>query len=144
MEWYRHGRRVSPILNRESKKLILPLGRHVSVGKLEMIPWNKEEVDNTNESSAKRLDKGGWKLVHPSEVREITTRMETPQGYESYILTTRIAYEGPWEIWTVTSKDDPVRIWFYFDNWSIGPLVDEEHQTLGFSPVGNFGASATT
>jgi len=129
VEFFRHGRSVSPILLRDQGRLLLPLGKPISVGSLSL---DTSDGFSKRQSSNERVADRGWKIVPPGRPLETVISSDWPQGEKAYYVTTHVTYEGA-ELWIVQAPDNrPLQAWFYQDNRNVLPIVDEDLLSLAF------------
>jgi hypothetical protein len=87
----------------------------------------------------KNAAEGRWTVLSPSEPQENITIIEYPQGYNYYIVTSKLTFQDKHEVWMVypVGKDKegnsmPVKLWFYIDDWNIAPVAHQQSYTLSF------------
>ena len=129
LDFHRHGRQVSPIMNKETAKLILPISRPVTVGKVALNTRNIETIDDI---STDRITEGRWTVLSPGMPLQTVVISEWPQGSKGYYTTTQVKYEEG-ELWMVQPPGTrPVQMWFYLDDWNVVPSINERLLCLAF------------
>jgi len=132
--FYRHGRRVSPTIDRETRKIILPLGAPIAVSAAVV---NTLRMETPEDITPERIAEGRWTIISPSHPQQAIMKMDWPQGYQDYIITTKLPFEGDYELWMVQTIHDhpagfPVILWFYVKDWNVAPIIDENRFMLSF------------
>ena len=134
-EYYRHGRKVSPIIDRDSKKVIFPLGIAAS---LSGIAINFLTPETAVHATDDRQREGKWTIISPDTPISNSTIMDWPQGFNNSVITTmKIVYGNDYEVWMVQSFEDnlPLKglmVWFYIKDWNVAPIIDDQKLTLAF------------
>jgi hypothetical protein len=134
LTFFRHGRRVAPLLDTEQKKLSFPLGTPVAVP---AIASNLLKRESFLDITADRITEGRWTIISPNTPQPATMYTDWPQGYNDFIMTTRIPYDGGYELWMVQTMHShpmnyPIMLWFYAKDSNVAPMVDKDRLALMF------------
>ncbi|MGQ9733337.1 MAG: hypothetical protein ACUVX8_18930 [Candidatus Zipacnadales bacterium] len=130
IEFFRHGRRVSPDLDHTRRRLIVPTGLSVEVPTVEASTTEQESLESI---PPERVAGGRWTLIPPAPPQRTVIYTEYPQGQKGYITTTRFQYGRNCEVWLVQPPGrGDVRLWFYIGDWNITPAMDHVHLALSF------------
>ncbi len=132
--FYRHGRRVAPVIDKEQHKIIFPRGNPIAVPAVALNTLRKETfADITPE----RIAEGRWTVISPSTPQTAQIRIDWPQGYHGYIVTTKMPFDEGYELWMVQTIHDhpmnlPIVMWFYMRDWNVAPVIDKDKLALMF------------
>lgn len=130
IRFYRHGRRVAPVLDKEAHKLLLPLGLHVAVSRIRASTSRMESLEDI---TPERIAEGNWTLISPSPPQRAIAHVEPPRKTKGYVLTSQITFDGGYEVWIVQASDgQPIRTWFYIGDWNVAPMIDQKCLALSF------------
>lgn len=131
LEFFRHGRRVSPELDYENKRLILPMGLYCTVPAVAASTRGQEPVENI---PANHVAEGRWTLSPPTPPQRVVMYTEYPQGQKDFIMTAQFQYGYNCEVWLVqaSGQQEGVRLWFYIGDLNVMPAVDQIHLALSF------------
>ncbi len=132
--FYRHGRRVIPTIDQEVHKIVLPIGISIVVNAVATNMLHMETIENI---TPERIAEGSWTIISPGKPQQPVIKVDWPQGYKGYIMTTKIPFEGSYELWMVQTCDSypggsPLTLWFYINDWNVAPVIDEGQLSLKF------------
>jgi len=78
---------------------------------------------------------GQWTVISPALPKSTLMTNEWPQGWSNaYLTTTKVSYEGGYELWVVqsTKEGSALTIWFYEQDWNVAPIINRELLSLKF------------
>jgi hypothetical protein len=132
--FYRHGRRVAPTIDKEAHKIILSLGLSIAVS---AVVTGTLRMETAEDVTPERIAEGRWTIISPGNPQQPIMKVDWPQGYKDYIMTTKMPFEGGYEVWMVQTLHNhpaglPLILWFYIKDWNVAPVIDEGHLLLRF------------
>jgi len=131
LSFHRHGREVSPVIDSEASKLMIPAGNYVTVNAVALSKWHHTEA--ADGIPPKASGKGHWNILPPSDLQRIVSNVDWPVGRKEHFITSQIVFEDSYEIWAVAdSETKEPHVWFYLDDWNVRPVADMERSTLAF------------
>ena len=137
MSFHRHGREVSPVMDNETSKLIIPAGKYVTVNAVALS--RQHPIEAISDTASATISEGYWTIPDPRPLRRTTSNFDWPPGCKVYFITNQIVFEDGYELWIIAdSETKEPHIWFYLDDWNVRPVVDEDHSLIEF-PSANRG-----
>lgn len=131
--FYAHNKQVAPILDAQNKKIVMPTGIAIIIPGLRL---NTRTIISEQDLTPEVVSEGRWTVISPNHPLDSITTNDWPQGRSDFITTTKVIYEGGYELWFVQFVNEPeVTVWFYEQGWNVAPSINKPILALSFPKV---------
>jgi hypothetical protein len=130
LTFFMHGHRIAPIIDHQSKKIIIPLNYGIIVPSIIL---NTQSIVTEDDATPELVMQGTWTIVSPNAPIHSTSVNDWPRGSNDIYHTTHVNYDGGYDLWIVqATEENKVAVWFYEQGWNVAPIINQARLTLSF------------